>query len=94
MTSWTSKLIKLGFGTSYGPMNGVLAIRMVVHHFKLDKFSLIGHSLGATFVTSFTAIHSEMVQSVILLDGRKLYMYFICGNGWVIHAMLLIRSFR
>jgi len=55
-------------GMEYNMLDCLTHIRRVVAHFKLEKFSLIGHSLGGMVITVFAAMHPDMVRHLVVLD--------------------------
>ena len=46
-------------------------LRLVVDHLGLDKFGLIGHSMGAGMSSIFAATYPEMVQALVMIDLVK-----------------------
>ncbi|XP_051242449.1 serine hydrolase-like protein [Dicentrarchus labrax] len=46
----------------------VADVRRVVDALQLEKFSIIGHSMGGDVAGMFTALYPEMVDALILLD--------------------------
>jgi len=55
-------------GMEYNMVDSVTDIRRVATHFKLDKFSLMGHSLGGMVCSLFAAMHPDMTQRLVILD--------------------------
>ena len=47
----------------------VADLAAVIQHFQLDKYVLIGHSMGGTVTTLLTALHSHPPQRLLLIDG-------------------------
>ncbi len=58
-------------GVPYHFADGLQVIRRVAGHFSLDRFSLLGHSMGAGMALLFAATHPEMVERLIMLDVGK-----------------------
>ena len=58
-------------GQSYHYLEAQTYLRLVVDHLGLDKFGLIGHSMGAGMSSLFAATHPEMVQALVMIDLVK-----------------------
>ena len=58
-------------GMMYQTYDSIINVRRVANHFKLEKFGIIGHSMGANYGFLFTATHPEMVDFLIMLDIVK-----------------------
>ena len=64
----------------YHYLESLRYIRYVAEHQGLERFSLMGHSMGAGLSSVFAAVYPEMVQSLIMIDlvkpvGRKIENY-------------------
>lgn len=55
-------------GMEYSVMDSVTDIRRLALHFKLDKFNLLGHSLGGMVCMLFAAMHPDMTLRLVVLD--------------------------
>ena len=49
-------------------MDNLVHVRRAVEHFKLRRFSLIGHSMGGGICSAFAATHPELVDHLVSLD--------------------------
>lgn len=58
-------------GVFYTLPSYVADVRRVVDSLRMTKFSLIGHSMGAHIAGLFTALYPEMVDALVLLDGKQ-----------------------
>ena len=58
-------------GFSYHYLEGLQYIRRVANYFQLDKFSLIGHSMGGGMSFMYAVTHPEHVQKLVMLDAMK-----------------------
>ena len=58
-------------GMMYQTLDCIINIRRVSQHFKLEKFGIIGHSMGANYGLLFASTHPEMVDFLIMLDITK-----------------------
>ena len=52
-------------------MDGLQYIRRVAIHLNLDKFSLIGHSMGGGMSLMYSVTHPEHVNRLVMLDAIK-----------------------
>jgi pimeloyl-ACP methyl ester carboxylesterase len=55
-------------GLPYYSDNFLFVINYVYHHYKWEKVSLIGHSLGARMIFAYTAAFPERVEMAIAID--------------------------
>jgi len=68
-------LTRRGFGASDHPLNGydiktlTNDILAVIDSLRIDKVSLIGHSIAGEEITRFAAEHAERVSKVVYLDA-------------------------
>ena len=53
---------------SYNFLDCLPAIERLARHFKWEKFSFIGHSLGRCMAILYAGIFPERVEKVVLLD--------------------------
>ena len=58
-------------GMMYQTLDCLINIRRVAKHFKLEKFGIIGHSMGANYGLLFASTHPEMIDFLIMLDITK-----------------------
>ena len=58
-------------GMMYQTLDALINIRRIANYFSLDKFGIIGHSMGANYGLLFTSTHPEMVSFLIMLDIVK-----------------------
>lgn len=58
-------------GVFYTHPSFVADVRRVVDSLRMTKFSIIGHSMGAHIAGLFTALYPEMVDALVLLDGKQ-----------------------
>lgn len=58
-------------GVFYTLPSHVADVRRVVDSLRMTKFSIIGHSMGAHIAGMFTALYPEMVDALVLLDGKQ-----------------------
>lgn len=58
----------LGAGAHYTVLNFIADILQVADYLQWDKFSLIGHSMGAIVCLGFTAHFPERVENLVTLD--------------------------
>ena len=58
-------------GMMYQTLDCIINIRRVANYFKLEKFGIIGHSMGANYGLFFASTHPEMVDFLIMLDIAK-----------------------
>ena len=59
-------------GMMYQSLDSLINIRRVANYFNIDKFGIIGHSMGANYGLLFAATHPEMVDFLVMLDIAKL----------------------
>jgi pimeloyl-ACP methyl ester carboxylesterase len=57
-------------GFAYYFLDGVQHVRRVADHFKLPKFSLMGHSMGGGIACAYAATHPEQVTLNLLIMVR------------------------
>ena len=67
-------------GQMYHYLESLRHIRLVAQHQGLEKFGLMGHSMGAGLSSLFSAVYPEMVHSLIMIDlikpvGRSIENY-------------------
>lgn len=55
-------------GFPYHRMTAIMALRRVIDHYGWETVSLLGHSLGGQTCFLFTAMYSEQVKSLAMLD--------------------------
>lgn len=55
-------------GIGYNFMDNVVHVRRAVKHFNLNRFSLIGHSMGGGVCSAFAATHPQLVEHLVSLD--------------------------
>ena len=53
-------------------LDTILAVQTVLEQFKWEKFSWLGHSLGATFAMFYSGLYPERVEKLINLDIVRL----------------------
>jgi len=53
-------------GFSYGPFSHVDDLYNLLKHFRIEKASLVGLSLGAIIAADFTLMHPEMVANLVV----------------------------
>ena len=58
-------------GMMYQTLDCIINIRRVAKHFNLEKFGIIGHSMGANYGFLFASTHPEMIHFLIMLDITK-----------------------
>ena len=58
-------------GFSYHYLEGLQYIRRVANYFQLEKFNLMGHSMGGGMSFMYTVTHPEQVQKLVMLDAIK-----------------------
>ena len=58
-------------GFSYHYLEGLQYIRRVANYFQLEKFNLMGHSMGGGMSFMYTVTHPEQVQRLVMLDAIK-----------------------
>jgi len=63
-------------GQAYHYLEALRYIKLVVGHLGLNKFGLLGHSMGAGMSSLFAATYPEMVSALVMIDlvkpvGRK-----------------------
>ena len=58
-------------GFTYHYLDGLQYIRRVAIHLNLDKFSLIGHSMGGGMSLMYSVTHPEHVKRLVMLDAIK-----------------------
>ena len=58
-------------GQTYHYLEANRYLRLVVDHLGIDKFGLIGHSMGAGMSSIFAATYPEMVQALVMIDLVK-----------------------
>ena len=57
-----------GWAKSYGPKEYVLDIEAFVDNLGLDKFVLIGHSMGGINAIIYAARHPDMISALVIVD--------------------------
>ena len=55
-------------GMSYRFSDSFIALQYVQDHFKWDKFSLVGHSLGAAIAIWYSSIFNESIDRMVAID--------------------------
>ncbi|KAG0410716.1 hypothetical protein HPB47_012137 [Ixodes persulcatus] len=55
-------------GSQYNYLEYVVDVRRVVHHFQWDRFSILGHSMGASVGLLFSGLFPRRVESLVTLD--------------------------
>lgn len=55
-------------GSQYNYLEYVIDVRRVVHHFQWDRFSILGHSMGASVGLLFSGLFPRRVESIVALD--------------------------
>ena len=58
-------------GMRYETLDVLINLRRIANYFAIDKFGIIGHSMGANHGLLFTATHPEMVTFLVMLDIAK-----------------------
>ena len=58
-------------GVTYHYLDGLQYIRRVAIHFNLEKFNLIGHSMGGGMSLMYSVTHPEHVNRLVMLDAIK-----------------------
>ena len=58
-------------GHMYHYLESIRYIRLVASHLGLDKFGLMGHSMGAGMASLFAATYPEMVEALVMIDLVK-----------------------
>ena len=59
-------------GFTYQSVEGLAWINYIADHFQLEKFSLMAHSYGGHISALYAGIFPERVESLILIDIRKI----------------------
>lgn len=58
-------------GFSYHYLDGLQYIRRIANFYKLEKFSLVSHSMGAGMSMLYSVTHPEQVSRLVMLDAIK-----------------------
>ena len=58
-------------GLTYHHMEGIQYIRRVADYYGLDRFNLLGHSMGASMSFLYAAVYPEHVRRLVMLDSIK-----------------------
>ena len=63
-------------GHMYHYLESIRYIKIVASHMGLEKFGLMGHSMGAGMSSMFAATYPDMVEALVMIDlvkpvGRK-----------------------
>ncbi len=53
----------------YGVMDHVFDLASLVEHLKLDRFTLIGHSLGGNITLRYTGLYPNKIEKLIAIEG-------------------------
>lgn len=53
----------------YGVMDHVYDLSSLVHHLKLDRFTLIGHSLGGNITLRYSGLFPEKIEKLVSIEG-------------------------
>lgn len=53
---------------AYNSLDGLVAIERMTKHFKWNKFSLMGHSVGGVLAMLYSGIFPEKVEKLVTLD--------------------------
>ena len=56
----------------YNYLDGVGIVQRVANHYRFDKFSLMGHSMGGGISMLYTGLFPENVRKLVMLDAVKL----------------------
>ncbi|CAN7998856.1 unnamed protein product [Ixodes hexagonus] len=55
-------------GSQYNYLEYIVDVRRVVHHFQWDRFSILGHSMGASVGLLFSGLFPRRVESIVAID--------------------------
>ena len=53
----------------YGVMDHVFDLVSLVHHLELDRFTLIGHSLGGNITLRYAGLYPDTLEKLVALEG-------------------------
>ena len=53
----------------YGVMDHVFDLKSLADHLELDRFTLVGHSLGGNITLRFTGLFPERIEKLVAIEG-------------------------